>query len=143
MTDETLKITLGNLRDDIDMLLNAHYSTSENGIAGMKERIASMISNIDTLTTGLADTNTKLAQDEITLNNCVQHNAMYDQMIAPLVEQNRSNISDLTGNFSTFLDDFLKLQEKQDTIEIGEKIARTLWSYEAFSTFWTQTTLKV
>lgn len=126
MTDESLKITLSNLRDDIDMLLNAHYSTSEDGIAGMKERIASIISNIDTLTTGLSETNTKLSQDEATLNACVEHNAFYDQSIAPLVEQNRGNISDLWGDFRSFLDDFLKLEEKQSTVELGEKIA--IWS---------------
>ena len=126
MTDESLKITLSNLRDDIDMLLNAHYSTSEDGIAGMKERIASAIANIDTLTTGLSETNTKLSQDEATLNTCVEHNTFYDQSIAPLVEQNRGNISDLWGDFRSFLDDFLKLEEKQSTVELGEKIA--IWS---------------
>lgn len=125
MTDETLNITLSNLRDDLDMLLNAHYSTSEDGIAGMKERIASIVANIDTLTTGLSETNTKLAQDEATLNTCVEHDAFYDQNIAPLVDQNNTKLSSLWVDFRTFLDYFLKLQEKNDTVELYEKI--NLW----------------
>ncbi len=125
MTDETLNITLSNLRDDLDMLLNAHYSTSEDGIAGMKERIASIVANIDTLTTGLSETNTKLAQDETTLNTCVEHDAFYDQNIAPLVDQNNTKLSSLWVDFRTFLDYFLKLQEKNDTVELYEKI--NLW----------------
>ena len=125
MTDETLNITLANLRDDIDMLLNAHYSTTPDGIAGMKERIASAIANIDTLNTSLGETNVKLTQDETTLNTCVEHNAFIDQMITPLVTQNQTDILNLWTDFRTFLDYFLKLQEKQDTVELSEKI--NLW----------------
>ena len=126
MTDETLNITLNNLRDDLDMLLNAHYSTSEEGIAGMKERIASAIANIDTLTTGLSETNTKLTKDEADIDTCLKQSIICSQIITPQVNENMTKVNGLWTDFRAFLEEFLTSQEKQNTVELSEKI--NIWS---------------
>lgn len=119
MTNETLTAILANLRDDLDMLLAVNYSTDENGIAGMRERLASAVANISELAT-------KLAQDEATLNTCVEHKMLFDKYYSPLVDENKTNISNLWVDFRTFLDDFLTYNETQSTVELSEKI--NLWS---------------
>lgn len=119
MTNETLTAILANLRDDLDMLLAVNYSTDENGIAGMRERLASAVANVSELAT-------KLAQDEATLNTCVEHKMLFDKYYSPLVDENKTNISNLWVDFRTFLDDFLTYNETQSTVELSEKI--NLWS---------------
>lgn len=126
MTDETLNITLSNLRDDLDMLLNAHYSTSEDGIAGMKERISSAIANISTLTDALNEANDTLTQHETSINSCKNKDDIFDGYYVPIITKNNTDINNLWSDFRDFLDNFLKLSEKQETAELYEKI--NVWS---------------
>lgn len=126
MTDETLNITLSNLRDDLDMLLNAHYSTSEDGIAGMKERISSAIANISTLTDALNEANNTLTQHETSINSCKNKDDIFDGYYVPIITKNNTDINNLWSDFRDFLDNFLKLSEKQETAELYEKI--NVWS---------------
>lgn len=126
MTDETLTKTLSNLRDDIDMLLNAHYSSSPDGIAGMKTRIASAIANIDTLTSNLNETNALVAQNQ---QNIEKHNTMLqavNQFMLPMINNNSDLIQETRDNFIAFLERFMTQTEQGSNVELSDKVE--VWS---------------